>query len=40
MQSYMELDMRTFLDPKYVTFSVWGLKTSLEQMRPKRRIKP
>ena len=29
MQNFMELDMKNCLDVKAVTFSVWGLKTSL-----------
>ena len=28
MQNFMKLDMRKFLDPKAVTFCIWGLKTS------------
>ena len=31
----MELDMKTFSDPKTLTFVVWGLKTSLGQFGPK-----
>ena len=40
MQNFMKLYMRTFLDPKAVTFAAWGLKTSLGQLGPKRRIMP
>ena len=39
MQNFMELDIREFLDRKAVTYEVWVLKTSLEQLGPKRRIK-
>ena len=39
MQNFMELDIRKFLDRKSVTYEVWGLKTCLEQLGPKRRIK-
>ena len=35
MQHFMELDMKTFSDPKTLTFVVWGLKTSLGQFGPK-----
>ena len=35
MQNFMELDMKTFSDPKTLTFGVWGLKNSLEQFKPK-----
>ena len=31
MQNFMELDMKKFLDPKALTFKVWGLKTTLGQ---------
>ena len=31
MQSFMELDMKRFKDPKTLTFGVWDLKTSLQQ---------
>ena len=40
MPDVMELDMKKPIDPKAVTFGVWGLKTSLGQLGPKRRIKP
>ena len=30
MQSYMEFDMRIFLDSKAVKFRLWDLKTRLE----------
>ena len=40
MQNFMKLYMRTFLDPKAVTFAAWGLKTSLGQLGPKRCIMP
>ena len=40
MQNFMELDMKKVLDPKVLTFGVWGVKTSLGQLRPKRCIKP
>ena len=33
MQNFMELDIN--LDPKALTFGVWGLKTSLEQLGSK-----
>ena len=35
MQHFMELDRKTFSDPKTLTFVVWGLKTSLGQFGPK-----
>ena len=31
----MELDMKKISNPKALTFSLWGLKTSLEQFEPK-----
>ena len=34
MENFMELDMKKNLDPKAVTFGVWGLKTSLGQFGP------
>ena len=40
MQNFLKLYMRKFLDPKAVTFDVWGLKTSLGQFGPKRCIMP
>ena len=40
MQNIMELGMKKFLDLKALTFEVWGLKTSLGQLEPKRHIKP
>ena len=39
MQHFMEFDMKKILDPKALTFEVWGLKTSLGQLRSKRHIK-
>ena len=38
MQNFMDLGMRKSLDPKAVTFGVWGLITSFGQFEPKRRI--
>ena len=38
MQSFMDLGMRKSLDPKAVTFEVWGLKASFGQFEPKRRL--
>ena len=35
MQNFMELDMKTFSDPKALTFRAWGQKTSLKQFGPK-----
>ena len=40
MQHSLELDMIKRLDPKAVAFAVWGLKTRLGQLGPKRCIKP
>ena len=40
MKNFMELDMKKFLDPRAVTFGVWGLTTSLRQFGFKRCIKP
>ena len=40
MQNFMELNKKNFLDSETVTFGVWGLKTSLVQIGPKRFIKP
>ena len=37
-QNFMELDVRKILDPKAVTFGVWGLTTSLRQVGSERRI--
>ena len=35
MENFMELDMKKKkLDPKAVTFGVWGLKTSLGEFGP------
>ena len=39
MQTFMELDMKIFLDSKAVTFGVWGLKTNLGQLGPRRHSK-
>ena len=36
IQTFMELDVRKFLNSKAVKFGVWGLKTSLGQLGPKR----
>ena len=38
MQNFIDLGMRKSLDPKVVTFGVWGLKTSFGQFERKRRI--
>ena len=38
MQNFIGLGMRKSLDPKAVTFGVWGLITSFGQFEPKRRI--
>ena len=35
MQNFMELDNKKILDPKALTFGIWGLKTSLGQFGPK-----
>ena len=35
IQSFMELDMKKFSDPKALKFGVWGLKTSLGKFGPK-----
>ena len=35
MQNVMELDMKKISDPKALTFSIWGLKTSLGRFGPK-----
>ena len=35
MQNFMEHDMKQISEPKALTFSVWGLKTSLGQFGPK-----
>ena len=40
MQNITKLEMKKLLDPKAVTAEVWGLKTSLGKLGPKRRIKP
>ena len=34
MENFMELDMKKKLDPKAMTFGVWGLKTSLGEFGP------
>ena len=40
MQHFMELDKKNFLDPKALTFRVWGLKASLGEFGPKGLAKP
>ena len=35
VQNFMELDMKKISDPKLLTLSTWGLKTSLGQFGPK-----
>ena len=40
MQSFMDLNLKNFLDLITVTFEVWGIKTSLGQFGPKSLIKP
>ena len=40
MKKLMEVEMKSFLDPKTLTFVVWGLKTILGKLGPKRHIKP
>ena len=39
-QNFMELHMKKLLDSQAVAVGAWGLKTSLGQVGPKRRIKP
>ena len=40
MQHFTELDKKNFLDPKALTFRVWGLKASLGEFWPKGLAKP
>ena len=39
MQNVIDFDMKKLLDPKDVTFRVWGLKTSVGQLGSVRCIK-